>query len=190
MEQVSDNILVIYPGEMFPEGTENSIKILLSGSIDTREDKKYDWASKFIEGLKSLTSPDKGLIQYQGLNFIIANSFVSPGNPAANIMNPEFQQKTNWMFQMIAGCDAIFINFLKKSTSAIPLFWFGYCCSSGKCVVRCPEEYINYGIVRMTCQNHSISLLPGRVGNVLSVLQALAVYTPKFQEVQKYQLPE
>ena len=48
----------------------------------------------------------------------------------------------------------------------------------------------NYSLIRLACQQFGVSLLPGRVASVLSVLQSLAVMIPKFQEATKYQLPE
>lgn len=191
MEQVSDNILVLGPGDAIPEGTENSIKILLLGSIDTRDDHKFDWASSFIKGMIDITDPQKGLIQYQGFNFIIINSTITPpGGLVPNVMNNDFTMKMQWTFSMAAAADSIFLNFLKRSTAPLPLYWLGYTCGSGKLCVRCPEEYVNYSIVNLTCRQHGVALLPGKVGSVLSVLQSIAAFTPKFQEVLKYQLPE
>ena len=190
MQQVSNNIIVIYPGEIIPEGTENSIKLFLGGSIDTRDDRKFDWADKFIKGLTEITDPQKGLIQYQGLNFVIMNSFVVPKNPIPNVLNPEFMGKMDWIYSSMAASDCIFLNFLKKSTATLPMFLFGYCCASGKLVVRCPEEYINYSTVYSACRQHNVPLLPGKVGSVLSVLSQMMAFTPKFQEIMIYQLPE
>lgn len=190
MEQPSENVLVLYPGELFPEGSECAISIFLTGSIDTREDRKFDWAGKFIQALVEITDPTKGILQFQNLKFVIANSAIPPINPAANLMNPEFVNKTNWSLQMVQSCDAIFVNILKKSMEAYPLFWLGLCLAQGKTVIRCPEEAKNYSLIRLACQQFGVSLLPGRVASVLSVLQSLAVMIPKFQEATKYQLPE
>lgn len=191
MEQPKDNVIVLTPGDAIPEGTENSVKILLLGSIDTREDRKFDWAGKFIAGICDITDPEKGLIQYQGFNFTLINGTVpSPINGTPNLFNNDFITKTNWIYQMISECDAIFFNFLKNSVASIPLFWFGYCCSSGKMVVRCSEEYCNYPIVKLSCASKNIPLLPGKVGSVLNALNSIAAFTPKFQEIMKYQMPE
>lgn len=190
MEQVSDNILVLVPGDEIPEGTENSIKILLLGSIDTREDKKFDWASKFIEGLQKIVDPKNGILQYQGFNYIIINGTITSPGAVPNIMNPEFTGKMQWLYSMLAATDCIFMNFLKNSTAPIPLYWLGYCCASGKLVCRCSEHYYMYGLVRFTCQVNNVPLLSGKCATVFDALNTLAAFTPKFQQINKYQLPE
>lgn len=190
MEQVSDKILVIGPGEAIPEGTESAIKILLLGSIDTREDHKFDWADKFIKGMIDITDPQKGILQYQNYNFVIVNGTITIPNMTLNAMDQNFVMKMQWTYQTIASVDSIFINFLKKSTSQMPLYWLGVCSSTQKLTVRAPEEYINYGVVRLTCQINNIPLISSKTGSVLDALNNIAAFTPKFQELMKYQLPE
>lgn len=200
MKQLSENVIEIYPGEPIPEGSESAISILLLGSSDINGNAKYDWASKFCEALIEITDPQKGILQFQNLKFVIANGTIPPQNPVASIMNPEFCTKSEWIYQMIGtgpnspqgstGCDGIFVNFLKRSTASYPLFLFGLCATSGKLVARCDEQNVSYPFVFLTSKALNIPLLPGRVGSVLSVLQSFAIMIPKFQDATKYQLPE
>lgn len=191
MTPVSSNIMVLDPGEITPPGNEDAIKLTLIGSIDTRPDGKFNWAQKFINGLVELTDPLKGVLQYRGLRIIVANTFFPTNNPEASVMNPEFVSKINWTNQVLQDSDLIFCNFLKKSTASIPLFWFGLAAQSGKMVVRCPDQYINYGIVQITCQNMGIPLMPGKVGSVLAIVQAMDSISDVFKLKQdKNSLPE
>lgn len=192
MNQVLDNLLVLGPGEAIPEGAEDSLKLYLAGSVDLSGNEKYMWQDKFIAGMAELVGPDHGLLMFQKYNYIVFNPYYVPQNSAPNIMNPEFGMLKQWEFMAMDMADGIFCNFLKRSTSPLPLFNFGYVCRSGKVVVRCPDEYYQYALIRFICQNYNIPLLPGKTGSILSVLQSLFAYCPAFQEAtnSSLQLPE
>lgn len=192
MNQVKNNLLVLGPGDQIPDGTEDALKIYLSGTVDLSGNEKFMWQEKFINGMSELVDQEKGLIMFKKYNYIIFNPYYVPQNPAPHIMNPEFTNLKMWETQCLEVADGIFCNFLKRSTSAIPLFEFGYTARSGKLVVRCPEEYQNYALVKFYCENFNIPLLPGKTGSILSVLQSLFAYCPKFQELgnSNLMLPE
>lgn len=191
MQPASDNVIILDPGEITPPGYEDAIKLTLIGSIDTRPDGKFDWARKFIQGLVELTDPLKGILQYRGLRFIIGNTFFPSNNPEPTIQNPEFISKIQWTNQLIHDSDIIFCNFLKRSQAPIPLFWFGMVAQSGKLVVRCPDEYMGYGLVQTICQCYNIPLMPGKVGSVLAIVQAMDSISDVFKSKQdKNTLPE
>lgn len=193
MNQVSDNILVLYPGEIPPPGYEGAIKLLLIGSIDSRPDGKYDWGTRFINGLAENTDPLQGILQYRGLRFIVYNSVVPPQNPAnpPTLDNPEFVSKYEWMVQCMDDADLIFCNFLKKSQNPLPLYWFGLAAGTGKLVTRCPDQYFGYGLVSCSCKHFNSPLLPGKVGSVLVIIQAMNTISNVFNvKSDKNQLPE
>lgn len=193
MNQVSANVMVLYPGEIPPPGCEDAIKLMLVGSVDARPDGKFDWGGKFINGLVDICDPVKGILQYRGLRFLVFNSVVPSSNPGAppTVDNEEFVGKTNWMIQSIGESDLIFCNFLKKSTNPFPLFWLGLMAQTGKLVVRCPDQYMGYGLVQVVCKNYNIPLMPGKVGSVLAIVQAMNTISDVFNLKQdKNQLPE
>lgn len=189
----SDNVLILMPGEVPPAGSEDAIKLLLIGSVDARPDGKFDWGGRFIKGLVELTDPFKGILQYRGLRFVVFNSVVPGSNPDAppSPENPEFVTKFEWITQAMDECDIIFCNFLKNSKGRMPLYWFGNCVRSQKLVVRCPDQYIGYGLVQQACQHFGVPLMPGKVGSVLAIVQAMNTISDVFNLKQdKNQLPE
>lgn len=193
MAPASDNVLVLTPGEIPPPGTEDCIKLLLMGSIDARPDGKYDWGTRFINGLVENTDPVRGILQYRGLKFLVYNSVVPPQNPEAppSLENPEFVSKYEWMVQCMEDCDLIFCNFLKKSQNPLPLYWFGLAASTGKLVTRCPDQYFGYGLVSCSCKHFGSPLLPGKVGSVLAIIQAMNTISDVFNsKADRNQLPE
>lgn len=193
MQQLSGNIIVLTPGELCPPGCEDAIKLVLLGSIDTRPDQKFDWAGKFCNGLVELTDPLKGVLQYRGVRFVVYNTTTPPANLQAppTVDNPEFVSKLNWMFQCLAECDLIFCNFLARSKEMMPMYWLAFCSQSQKMVVRCPDQYCNYGTVQVTCQNFNIPLMPGKVGSVMAIVQAMNSISDVFNlKKDKNILPE
>lgn len=191
MEQLSDNILVIGPMEQPPVGTENSFIIYLAGSQDISGNDKYKWQDKFIKACTEIFDKgEKGLAPFNQYNYILINPYYVPQNPYPNIMNEEYTAFKNWELEAMNLSTGIFLNFLKRSTSPIPLFTLGYACQSGKLVCRCPDEYFQSGLVRTVCTKYGIPFLPGRIGSVLSVIQNFFSFIEGFQSANKYQLPE
>lgn len=190
MQQISENLLVVNAGEPLPEGIEGALKIYLAGSCDIGPNQDFDWQGKFINGLATLAKSDGGLIMLKNQRFVIMNPRYVPQNPTPGIVNPEFVTMMNWKQDMMAAADAVFCNFLKKSVSPMPMFEFGCLCSSGKMVVRCPEEYAGYGTVKIVCERNQVPLFPGKIGTVPVIVQALYSYIPAFKTAQQLILPE
>ena len=191
MEQISNNVMVLNVGDQIPPGTEDALKIYLGGSMDLGPTGEYNWFQKFIDGMKVAVDPTKGYMNlFSKYNYIIFNPYYVPKNPAQNIFNQEFTQKWTWENQCLEMADCIFLNFLGKSTSPLPLYTFGYIVRSGKLVVRCPEIYTNYGIVKMACDTYNVPLVGSKMGTVNQILSLMFSFIPKFQEVGKNTLPE
>lgn len=192
MEQISNNLLVLGPMELPPVGTEDSFIIYLAGSQDLSDNTKYKWQEKFIKACTEIFSKEegKGLAPFNQYNYILINPYYVPSNPVPNIMNEEYTSFKNWELEAMNLSTGIFLNFLKRSTSPIPLFTLGYACQSGKLVCRCPDEYFQSGLVRTVCTKYGIPFLPGKIGSVLSVIQNFFSFVEGFQSVSKYQLSE
>lgn len=192
MEQISETVAIISGGEPIPAGFEDSIKIALLGSSDLNPMQTNDWQSKFAQGLVLITNtePGKGIIMYRGMKFLILNcKSWNPANPTMDFNNPEFVNKVGYDLEMADAADCIFYNFLKKSTALNPMIEFALTARTGKMICRCPIEYQNYAYVRLICERYNIPLLPGATTSVLSVLQTMYAFIPKFQEIQRFQLP-
>lgn len=192
MINVSENIVVLSPGDNFIDSPE-SLKIYLAGCMSATQGDAFDWQGKFINGLNILSSPSSSaaLLQFKGKKFIICDPRSNKTVPDRTIENPEFVASENWKFDAIEYCDGVFCNFLKKSMDMLPMMEFGYIIRTGKTVVRCPSEYSNSGVIKYMCQRFQVPFLPeGRAGDVLSVLQTMFSYVPRFQQIQGLQLPE
>lgn len=193
MEQLSENVVIISGGEPIPEGSEEAIKIALLGSSDLNPMGDGDWQYKFAKGLALITStePGKGIIMYKGMKFLVMNcKSWSPRVPVMSYDNVEFIQKISTDLDYAMASDCIFFNFHKKSQAVFPLLEFSNLVGSGKMVVRCSQEYGNYGFVRIMCERLQVPLLPGATTSVLTVLQTMSAFIPKFQELSKLRLPE
>lgn len=202
-QSVSENIIMLFPGESIPPDATEAISILLLGSSDATGNPKYDWPGNFARALAEITDPLKGILQFQGLKFVILNGATPAQNPEPGLMNQEFTDKTNWILSMIntppadvtnmdaqGGCDAVFINFLRGGTAPYPLYYLGLCANSGKMCCRCSENSIYYPYVYLAAKQYGFPLLPSKVTSALSILQSLQLIIPKFQNIGKYQLPE
>lgn len=193
MEQISNTVAIISGGEPIPAGFEDGIKIALMGSSDLNVSQELDWYSKFAQGVALITNtdPGKGIIMYRGMKFLLMScKSWNPSNPIMSYNNPEFITKMSADLDYAAAADCIFFNFLKKSTAQMPLTEFCLVSQSGKVICRCPNDYVNYGVVRCISERYNIPLLPGATTSVLSVLQTMWAFIPKFQEVQRFKLPE
>lgn len=189
MINYSENIVVLSPGDQFIDAPE-ALKIYLAGSMSAIEGDGFDWQGKFIEGLNILTNSDRALLQFKGKKFVVCNPRSVVKDTRRIPENPEFVAAEDWKFSAIEYCDGVFCNFLKKSHDSLPILELGYLLRSGKTVVRVPSEYGNYGTVKYLCQRFQIPMLPeGRAGDVLSVLQTMFAYVPRFQQIQGLQLP-
>lgn len=198
MKTISDNVIVIEMGEQLPPGTEDAIKILLVGteSIDAPatsagEPSTYDWQSKFSQGTASIANPNDGLIMFKNAKYVIINAKYIPVMTPDVAMpeNMELMNKYNWILDMANISDIIFCNILKKTTSPIPLMEFGLFVPSQKLVVRCPESYSYFQIVKLVCERNHIPLLQSK-STVKDVLFSAYSFCKRFQELQRYQLPE
>ena len=187
MEQLSPTVMMISGSEPIPEGTEDFVKIALMGPTDLNP-ANDSWQSKFAQGVAAITStePGKGIVQFRGTKILLLNCQSSqPQNPQMTFVN-----KLSADLDYSGVADGIFFNFLKKSTGIIAPVEFSLIAQSGKVVTRCSNEYVNYGLIRTLCERYKAPLLPGATTSVLLVLQTMWSYIPKFQEIQKFKLPE
>lgn len=193
MIQLSDNVIQYFPGEGPGPEAAGFIKIALVGSDSYEPSGAYDWQGKFAQGLASICDPNSGngLIMYKNMKFAVLTCKPAnpPVNPVLELNNPDAVNKISATIDFCEQADGIFCNFLKKSEATFPIFAFGYLANSGKMVVRCPEEYKNYPLVNMICQRKGIPLYPGRLTNVLTILQGLLTL-PNISKYQQYSLPE
>lgn len=193
MIQLSNNVIEYFPGEEIGPEAAGAIKIALIGSDSYDPSGTYDWQGKFADGLVKLSDPTggTGLLMYKNLKFVILNCKPAnpPANPTLDLGNPEAVTKITSSLDFCAMADGIFLNFLKKSQSMMPVFELGYLCQSGKLVVRCPDEYVNQPLVSLICERHGVPMYPGQMTNVLTILQGLFTL-PSLQQIQQYPLPE
>jgi hypothetical protein len=189
MEQITERIISIGVGEQIPQEKPEAVKIMLLGSEDTSGVPMYDWQGRFMEGLKLLTDPVKGLIMYKNLDFVILNPKGPVQNPSPTYDNQEFHTKVNWILDNANNVDMIVLNMLKKSTQPFPLYYFGFLAQSGKMIVRCPSEYFLSGLVKISCEKFNIPLLEGKT-TVKDIMLCAGSYIGKFRDQQKYQLPD
>lgn len=197
MKNISDNVIVLEMGEPIPPGSEDAIKILLVGSesIDGQtangQPGTYDWQSKFAQGVASIANPNDGLIMFKNAKYLIINSkYIPVITPDPMIPeNAELMNKYNWILDMSNAADIIFCNILKKTTSPIPLMEFGLFVPSQKLVMRCPETYPYFQLVKLICERSQVPLLQSK-STVKDALFSAYSFCKRFQELQKYQLPE
>lgn len=197
MKNISDNVIILEMGEPIPPGSEDAIKILLVGSesIDGQtangQPGTYDWQSKFAQGVASIANPNDGLIMFKNAKYLIINSkYIPVITPDPMIPeNAELMNKYNWILDMSNAADIIFCNILKKTTSPIPLMEFGLFVPSQKLVMRCPETYPYFQLVKLICERSQVPLLQSK-STVKDALFSAYSFCKRFQELQKYQLPE
>ena len=197
MKTISDNVIVVEMGEQLPPDTD-AIKILLVGteSIDDAagmngQPATFDWQTKFAQGTASIANPNDGLIMFKNAKYILINAKYIP-QMTPDISTPgnvELANKYNWILDMANQADIIFCNILKKTTNPIPLMEFGLFSTSQKLVMRCPESYPYFQIVKLICERSQIPLLQSK-STVKDVLFSAYSFCKRFQELQKYQLPE
>src|SRR5574344_1363587 len=192
MQQISENISVISNGEPIPTvGVEEYFKIALLGSSDLSPYGVGDWQNKFIQGLVTITDPTNGILMYKSMKLLLMNcKSMGMNNDSLTYDNPEFIMKASSDLDYAMSSDVVFFNFLKKSTAQVPLLEFSTLSQNGKMIVRCPDEYCMYGYVRFMCERYHIPLLPGSSSTVLTILQTINSFIPKFTELQRFKLPE
>lgn len=194
MEQVSENVIVYYPGDPIGEEATGSVKIALVGSSSYDPSNAFNWEQKFIEGVayyadRSMNSKT-GLVMFKNLNYaILCGKPANLNNPNMDPNNQEFIVKTSSNLDFCDAADGIIFNFLKKSQSPFPPMLFGHLATSGKMICRCPSEYFAYPLVKLMCERYRVPLYPGKMVSVLLMLQGLFTL-PAFQQVQQFQLPE
>lgn len=190
MQQLSENVIMLNVGDQLPPMTNDAIKIYLAGSQDLNPAGNNDWQTKIATATVSLTEGPGAISVFKGHQWIFINPKMAPQmNPQPALNNPEYMNKKTWEMDMANAADGIFINFLSKSMSPLPLFEFGLFAASGKAIVRCPEAYFQYPQVAFTCQRMGITLLPTKA-NVKDVLWSMANILPALQQNKAIQLPE
>lgn len=185
MQEINKNLIVIGIEDKWDDSMNDYLKIYLCGSIDLGE--TFNWHDKFISGLGKLVDPKTGDPRFNDKKYLVMNPRVDIKNPEISLENPEFVAKTEWELQMIRLSDGIFCNFLKKSKSPFGMHGFLLGVSSGRMIVRCPLEYINYPYVKLVTSNLDIPLL-GDSGTTIDVLLELFRCAPKFNEVANFGL--
>jgi hypothetical protein len=189
MLQLSNNVLVLNVGDQIPEPSGDAIKIYLAGSEDLNPANEK-WQDKLCNAMVTLTEGPGAISVFKNKNWIFINPLMAPQmNKVPNMSNPEFVNKVTWETDMLNAADGIFLNFLKRSVSPLPLYTFGLVACSGKLVVRCSEEYFQYGLINFMCGRHGIPLLPNK-STVKDVIWAFFSLLPGLQQNQKLQLPE
>lgn len=190
MQQLSENVIVLNVGDQIPPGTEDSLKIFLTGSIDVGPGGEFNWQAKFQDAFVKLVSPTEGMLAYSRFNYILISNYYVPKNPVPNIFNEEAVNKLDWELGMMEAADCIFVNFLKRSQAALPLFYYGYASRSQRVLVRCPEEYKDYWLVYNIAKRFNIPFVPGKIGSVAQIVGMMFSFCPKFQDITRTQLPE
>lgn len=188
MQQINENLLVLSPGDQYQETYEDYLKIYLSGSLDL-SGKGLSWQEKFINGLSKLTTPHPdapGIPDYSQYKFLVFNPLM-PVNGEASVDNPEYLQKTQWELGMQQQADAIFCNFLKRSTALSAIQGFLLWAQSGKVIVRCPLESTFYSQVKMISDTFQVPMV-GDTGSVIKVMESMFTCIPKFNELLNYNL--
>lgn len=190
MQNLSDNVLLLEVNDELPQNAGEYIKILLAGSIDlsgagaeTGGIAKNDWITKFARGIVQLTDPMTGILLLREKPFILISTNYIPANGQPTLDNEEFVSKINWTLNMANSADGILINYLKKSQATWPLLLLGLLSGSGKCVVRCSQEYFAYGLVNIICQRNNIPLLPSATTSVYGILSTMQALIPAFQQI-------
>lgn len=193
MQQLNESVLVFNAGEEIPvNNLGDYLKIALVGSEEMAmgQETQFAWQESFSNALAALTSNETTYLPLKNQKFAIFNPKAPISNPQISLDNPEFVTKYQWKANAFDMADGIFCNFLKRSQSPIPLFEFGEGLRSGKMVVRCPDQYALMPLVRQYCEKYGVPFLSGGSATALTVIQSFFSYVPRFQELQKYKLPE
>lgn len=189
MQQLSEHVIVLSPGDQLPEINGDAIKLYLAGTEDLNPANVH-WQDKFAQGMVALTEGPGAISVFKNKNWIILNPMSTPQmNPQPSPDNPEWVAKKDWECGMLNAADGIFFNISKKSQSPLVMFNFGMLINSGKMAVRCSQEYFQYGIVAYMCQRHNIPLLPVSA-NIKDAVWSLMSTCPGMQRNQAIQLPE
>jgi hypothetical protein len=189
MMQLSSKITVLSPGDALPQVTGDIVKIYLAGTEDMNPVNEH-WQDKMVQGMVTLTEGPGAISVFKNKNWVFFNPMMAPQlSPIPNPDNPEWLAKKDWECGMLNAADGIFFNIQKKSVPPLVMFNFGLLVNSQKMVVRCSQEYANYGIVAYMCQSHGIPLLPVN-SNVKDAIWALMSICPALQQNQQIQLPE
>ena len=189
MQQLSNSVTILNVGDPLPLITGDSVKIYLAGSQDLNPTNEK-WQDKVCQAMVTLTEGPKAISVFKNKKWIFINPLQAPQmNPQPTLDNPEFINKKTWECEMMSSADGIFLNFLKKSVSPIPLYEFGLLVTTGKLVVRCSEEYFQYSLVNFMCQRHNVPILPNS-STVKDAMWAFFSILPDLQNNSKITLPE
>lgn len=187
MQQITDKLTVLNPGDQFPTMTTDCVKIFLAGTLA----QNVDWQSAFINGVAELTDPLKGILMFKNTNFMIINPNVPAQTglePGHELENPEFCQKIQWCMQMQDMADVVLINIMGKSKAMQPILDFGANFRTRKAIVRCGEAHPMYPYIRLYCEKYAVPLLNGSA-NVKDILLTMGSFVSKFQTQQPEQAP-
>ena len=109
MEQVSENVVVYYPGDPIGDEATGTVKIALMRCSSYDPSGAHDWEQKFIEGVKyyadrSMNSTT-GLVMFKNLNYSILCG--KSANPIQDTqMDPNNQEFITKMTSNLDFCDA------------------------------------------------------------------------------------
>lgn len=186
MQQISQNLYVVSPGDPWDGSLDGCIKIYLSGTVDLGA--QLGWQEKFINGLTKLTDPVNGDDRFKTKSFCIFNPKMPIQNPSPTLDNQEFCNKFRWECQMMGTADIVFCNFMKKSKA--PSAIYGALLNAqqqGKLIIRCPLEYIGYPTIKLLTESYNIPLL-GDTGSVINVMDLAFQTCAKFKETNEFGL--
>ena len=119
MQQISNNVIMMAGGEPMPTQLqggqmEEYLKVSLLGTSDLNPDGSGDWQSKFTQGLGLITDPNKGVIMYKNMKFLVMNcKSMGVNNPNPTYDNPEFMNRVSIDFDYAQTSDAIFLNLVR-----------------------------------------------------------------------------
>lgn len=187
MQQVNGNLIVMNPGDMIDDTYNDYLKIYLAGSLDFGP--RMPWQQKFINGLSMLATPhpeSPNIPDYSKYKFVVFNPLV-PMNGGPDLNNPDFINKMQWENNMMQSSDAIFFNFLKRASNFNSTIFYYLFAQSGKMVCRCPNESIFFPYLKTISDFYGIPFL-GDTGSVITVMDTMFNYIPKFVELSKYNL--
>ena len=159
MQQISENVIVLQPGDPIEEMYNDMIKIYLSGTLDLNPN-KIPWQQKFINAISKIASlePEEGMPDIRNIKFLIINPLF-PTNGPMSLDNPEFSQKLQWELQNLDIADVIFCNFLKKGKSWNSLSGLLLNAKSEKLMVRCPIDSEFFGYIKILGQTYGFPVV-------------------------------
>ena len=181
MQKLTDNIVVLQPGDPFEEIYGDYIKIYLSGTLDLNTN-KIPWQQKFINALSHVSQEAvEGMPNLKDIKFLVINPLVPTEGPAS-LENGTFTQKLSWELQCQDQADIIFCNFLKKGKEISSLSGLLLNAKSEKLVVRCPMDSEFYGLIKILGQNYGFPVLADSA-SVMVIIKCIAETNQKLKDL-------